>query len=87
MKLEIRNGRVIDPASGFDGAASVCVESGRIVAVGAPPAGFVADRVVDAAGCIVCPGLVDVAVRLREPGLRVQGDARVRAAPPRSRAA
>jgi dihydroorotase len=69
MKLEIRNGRVIDPASGFDGAASVCVESGRIVAVGAPPAGFVADRVVDAAGCIVCPGLVDVAVRLREPGL------------------
>jgi dihydroorotase len=69
MKLEIRNGRVIDPASGFDGAASVCVESGRIVAVGAPPAGFVADRVVDATGCIVCPGLVDVAVRLREPGL------------------
>ena len=69
MKLEIRNGRVIDPASGFDGAASVCVESGRIVAVGAPPPGFVADRVVDAAGCIVCPGLVDVAVRLREPGL------------------
>jgi len=69
MKLEIRNGRVIDPASGFDGAASVCVESGRIVAVGAPPAGFVAERVVDATGCIVCPGLVDVAVRLREPGL------------------
>jgi dihydroorotase len=69
MKLEIRNGRVIDPASGFDGAASVCIESGRIVAVGVPPAGFVAERVVDATGCVVCPGLVDVAVRLREPGL------------------
>ena len=69
MRIEIRNGRVIDPAVGFDGAASVCIAQGRVVAVGAPPAGFAAERVIDAAGRVVCPGLVDVAVRLREPGL------------------
>ncbi len=69
MKLEIRNGRLVDPATGFDGAASLFIDGATIAAIGAAPAGFTPDRVVDAAGCVVCPGLVDLAVRLREPGL------------------
>ena len=67
--LEIRNGRVVDPASGFDGAATVRIEDGRIAAMGAAASGARADRVIDAAGLVVAPGLVDLAARLREPGL------------------
>lgn len=68
MKLLIQNGRVIDPASGFDQIADVAIAAGRIVAVGAAPADFKANRVIEARGCIVAPGLVDLAARLREPG-------------------
>jgi len=69
MKIEIKNGRVIDPASGFDGAASVFVADGKIVGVGeTAPRGFRAEGVIEAAGCIVCPGLIDLSARLREPG-------------------
>ncbi len=58
-RLEIRGGRVVTMDGDrrvLDGA--VCVEGGRIAAVGAPPPGFVADEVIDAAGCFVLPGLV-----------------------------
>jgi dihydroorotase len=78
MKLRIRNGRVIDPASGFDAPADVFIADGAIVDIVEKvgdgetatrvPAGFQADREIDAAGCIVCPGLVDLSARLREPG-------------------
>ena len=68
MKLLIQNGRVIDPASGFDQTAEVTIAAGRIVAVGQLPADFKPNRVIDAHGCIVAPGLVDLAARLREPG-------------------
>lgn len=69
MKIEIRNGRVIDPAGGTDRAASVFVAAGRIVGVGdTAPGGFRAEAVLDAGGCIVCPGLIDLSARLREPG-------------------
>ncbi|MCO4089356.1 MAG: dihydroorotase [Limnohabitans sp.] len=68
MKLLIQNGRVIDPASGFDQTADVTIAAGRIVAVGQLPADFKPNRVIDAHGCIVAPGLVDLAARLREPG-------------------
>jgi dihydroorotase len=67
--LEIRNGRVIDPASGMDRVASVYIGDGAIVGVGEAPAGWRADRTFDAAGRVVAPGLVDLAARLREPGL------------------
>ena len=65
--LLIQGGRVIDPASGFDQTTDVLVADGRVVAIGPAGAGA-ADRVIDASGCIVAPGLVDLAVRLREPG-------------------
>lgn len=72
MKLSIVNGRLVDPASGLDLAAgagsAVHVADGRIAAIGAAPAGFAADRVIDASGCVVAPGLLDLAARLREPG-------------------
>ena len=68
MKILIQNGRVIDPASGFDQTADVAIAAGRIVAIGQAPADFAPGHVIDAKGCIVAPGLVDLAARLREPG-------------------
>lgn len=68
MKIHIRNGRVIDPMNARDGVADVYIAAGRIVAVGAAPDGFHANRTLDASGLVVCPGLVDLSVRLREPG-------------------
>jgi dihydroorotase len=68
MKILIRGGRVIDPARNFDEPCDVAVAAGRVVAIGRAPEGFHANRVIDASGCIVAPGLVDLAVRLREPG-------------------
>ena len=72
MKILIRNGRVVDPASGRDEVADVAIASDRIVAIGGS-AGFVADRVIDASGLVVAPGLVDLAARLREPGQEHEG--------------
>ncbi len=68
MKIQIKNGRVIDPKSRFDQIADIYIGAGKIVAIGDEPQGFHANRVIDASGCIVCPGLVDLAARLREPG-------------------
>ena len=68
MKLAICNGRVIDPASGFDRTANVYVDNGKIVSIGAVFEGFSADKIIDASNKIVAPGLVDLSVRLREPG-------------------
>ena len=63
MRLQISNGRVIDPASGRDAAADVFVSEGRI-SEEFPQA----DRVIDARGLVVAPGFIDLAARLREPG-------------------
>jgi dihydroorotase len=68
VNVEIRGGRVVDPASGTDKVADVYIAQGRLAAIGAAPAGFRADRSIDAAGLIVAPGLVDLCARLREPG-------------------
>jgi len=68
MKIHIKNGRLIDPASRGDAKQDVYIAAGKIIAIGAAPAGFHANRTIDASGLVVCPGLVDLAVRLREPG-------------------
>jgi dihydroorotase len=68
MKTEILNGTVVDPAAGTAQVAGVYVSDGLIVAIGAAPAGWKADRQFDAKGLVVAPGLVDLAARLREPG-------------------
>jgi dihydroorotase len=68
VKIEIRNGRVIDPRHGFDRKATLYVAAGKVAAVGEAPGGWHANRVLDAAGLVVCPGLIDSSARLREPG-------------------
>ncbi|HWS76044.1 MAG TPA: dihydroorotase [Quisquiliibacterium sp.] len=68
MRLSIVNGRVVDPASGLDTPAAVHVADGIVASIGDAPAGFEAQRVIDARGLVVAPGLVDLAARLREPG-------------------
>ena len=77
MNILIQNGRVIDPASGFDHTADVAVAEGHILAIAKTgeklPANFKAEHTIDAKGCIVAPGLVDLQVRLREPGYEHEG--------------
>ena len=72
MKAEslfIRDGYVIDPATGLDCKADLLVENGRIVEIVEPgKAGHKADHHLDATGLIVAPGFVDIHVHLREPG-------------------
>lgn len=68
MKRLIKNGRVIDPASGTDSTMDVAIEAGRIVALGQIPENFVPQQTIDATDCVVLPGLVDACVRLGEPG-------------------
>jgi len=62
----IRGGRVIDPSQNIDRVADVFLEGGRVLAIGEGPPD--ADVVIDARGLIVCPGLIDIHVHLREPG-------------------
>ena len=68
MRILIRGGRVMDPHSGLDQLADVAISSGRVVRVGTVLADFAADRELDASGCWVLPGLVDLNARLGEPG-------------------
>jgi dihydroorotase len=68
MKIQIQNGRVIDPANKVDIQQDVFIADGKVVGLGSAPAGFHADQVIDAQGLIVAPGLVDLSARLREPG-------------------
>jgi dihydroorotase len=65
--LRISNGRVIDPAQGLDEVTDLWLRDDRVVGVGPHPSTH-ADRTLDAAGKIVCPGLIDMHVHLREPG-------------------
>jgi dihydroorotase len=62
-------GSLVDPKGGVDEKRDLYVADGRVVAAGAAPDGFRADRTIDARGLVVAPGLVDLAARLREPGL------------------
>jgi len=67
-RISIRNGRLVDPANGVDARRDLHIADGRVAAVGPAPAGFHADRTLDARGLVVCPGFVDLCARLREPG-------------------
>ncbi len=65
MTLVIKNGRVIDPASGRDAVADVLIEDGVIRGI---DTGLSAPEMIDATGLIVAPGFIDMHVHLREPG-------------------
>jgi dihydroorotase len=80
MNIRIAGGRLVDPANGVDKIADVFIAEADVVAIGKPPAGFQAERTIDARNLIVCPGLVDVAARLREPGLEYRATLKSEAA-------
>jgi dihydroorotase len=69
MKIQIENATLVDPAADSARSQDLFIADGRIAAVGEGPAGFKPDRVLDASGLVVSPGLVDLSARLREPGL------------------
>lgn len=68
MKIHIQHGHLIDPATQHDAPADVFIENQLVVAVGEKPAGFIADRSIDARNKLVMPGLVDIQCRVRDPG-------------------
>ena len=73
MKILIKNGRVMDPASGLDAVLDVAIAGGRIVGLHSASADFSPNKILDATGCIVAPGLIDLSARLREPGYEHEG--------------
>ncbi len=73
MKILLRQGRILNPLSGFDALGDVAIAAGRVVAIGVVSADFHPNRTIDAAGLVISPGLVDLAVRLREPGHEHEG--------------
>src|SRR5260370_41961323 len=66
-RLVIKNGRVIDPASGMDEICDVLIQESRIAGIGRnlDSSGC---EVFDACGLVVAPGFIDLHVHLREPG-------------------
>jgi dihydroorotase len=68
--LLLSGGRVLDPASRFDGTADVLLENGKVTAMGAEATRSAPSGVerLDVGGLVVCPGLIDLHVHLREPG-------------------
>lgn len=73
MKLLLKNGKIIDPAQGLEQVTDLLIENGRITLIGEniqqPDA-----AVFDAAGLVIAPGLIDMHVHLREPGLEAKED-------------
>ncbi len=68
MSILIKNGRVIDPESGRDENLDVLVEDGLIKSISGGISGSKEHEIIDASGCIVLPGLIDMHVHFREPG-------------------
>lgn len=64
MNIEIKNGRIIDPQNGVDRNISLFIADGKVAALGEVPAGFTAEQTIDATGCVVCPGFIDLGARL-----------------------
>ncbi|MHB0919459.1 MAG: dihydroorotase [Thiomonas delicata] len=73
QSILIRGGTIIDPASGMHAVGDVAIAGEIITAVGQAPEHFVPDLTVDASGCLVMPGLVDLCARLGEPGGEAAG--------------
>ncbi|MCW9057411.1 MAG: dihydroorotase [Gammaproteobacteria bacterium] len=67
-RIRIKGGRLVDPANGVDGEQDLYLADRKVVGIGTAPDGFQVEQEINARGQIVCPGLIDLAVRLREPG-------------------
>lgn len=73
MKLLVKHGHVVDPASGIDGVRSVVINGQRVESIETHEVSEDSfDRVIDAGGLIVFPGLIDMHVHLREPGFEAK---------------
>ncbi|MSQ51904.1 MAG: dihydroorotase [Betaproteobacteria bacterium] len=68
MHITIKNGHLVDPRNNVDADTDLFISEGKVVALGKAPPGFRAEQAIDAKGMVVCPGLVDLSARLREPG-------------------
>lgn len=68
MNIQIKNGRLIDPKNKIDAVQDIFIAAGKVLATGKAPAGFIAEKIIDASRLAVIPGLIDLAARLREPG-------------------
>ncbi len=68
MKIVIKNGTLIDPANGIEKETDITISEGRIASIGQVPEHCNVDEKIDASGLIICPGLIDLCARLREPG-------------------
>ena len=67
----ITNGHIIDPANGIDRVGDLLIREGKVAQVDFAAQGRVrepGEEIIDATGLIVCPGLIDLHVHLREPG-------------------
>src|SRR5258706_14976905 len=63
MRIHIKNGRIVDPATGKDGVGDLHIADGKI-----SESFSNADKTIDAKGLVVSPGFIDLSARLREPG-------------------
>lgn len=68
MKIQIKNGHVIDPKNNINAKQDMYIAAGKIVGIGNKPADFTPNQTIDASNLIVSPGFVDLSARLREPG-------------------
>ena len=68
MKIIIKNGRILNPADSMDTVADLLVEDGRVARIAPMIVDTEADQIIDAAGCYVMPGFIDMHVHLRDPG-------------------
>jgi dihydroorotase len=66
--IHIAQGRIVNPASQIDRIGNIYISDDRIMSMTDQPDGFVVDTIIDASNQIVCPGFIDLSVRLREPG-------------------
>ena len=74
MGILIREGHVINPATGLDEVLDVRIEDGKVKEMGKELQSNAADECIDASGCYVFPGFIDLHVHLRDPGLTQKED-------------
>ena len=73
MTILIQNGRIMNPATGMDEVADLYVEEGKVAEIG-QSLSHQADKTIDAKGCFVMPGFIDLHVHFRDPGFEEKED-------------
>ena len=73
-RIILSKGRIIDPANQIDCIGSIFISDGKIISLFEKPADFQADQIINADRKIICPGLIDLSARFREPGQTQKAD-------------